>query len=978
MIHMGKVGKVLLGVLILLSGYWSVAEAVTDPEQAWIHLERGQTKKALDLGLQGRDALSQWVVALAEIRAQLEPSNPGNVGRSAQAFESRDFELSAELLEKLLAEASLPEDQLHYQLRLGASLLELGQVQEAEQILTEAIEAARSKRMVVSECYGLLSRGRARVRMRQVEPPREDLQASLQLSRRLETHRWAGVAAIALSVVSRLQMDLDDALFWRETALEYYRHAGDLPGQARAMHYIATIGIMRGELTRSMTQLLDAAELARRAESSSELGGILGEMAAINYLLGDFDQALDQYREAVRLAPNPWRRGMMLVNIGSIYEFQGQFDLALPALEEALELMRQVGDRRSETTALQSLGEALCELEQCEQGLAYLDQAITAAREYDIPLSEASALEIKGHSLLRQGNLEGAASAFEEAIGLAQRIDYFDVLEWSLLGRAQVARAKGQPEKALKDLQGALNEVAAVRRRSGGSSQVTGSILNQAGSIYDEMIDLLFEMNQRTEGAGFDLQAFQVAQEARARSFLDLMTEAEYDLNISAVSGYRQQESEILSRIIELEKKLETSAPDSIGSWKADLVATESELNLLAARLRQDDPRYADILYPDPISAGQVQRKVLKPGELLLEYTLGEKASYLWVISKGAVRLVQLPDQDQIDEQVRQFLPLLRDYNLTGNEAAWLEQPARGLYQVLLEPAAAEISGADRLIICADGILHYLPFEALLTRDTPSGSFAELPWLVMEKIVTYTPSASVLGQIRWGTQSEKSRGPWLLVGNPLLDRGEDAGLFARAAGATGLPPLPFAGDELAALASLAPSQVLEGKQATLGHLKEAGKRRDLGLVHFASHGLFNEVRPRYSGLVISSDPAQGDDGFLSISEVLALDLECDQVVLSACASALGPHVTGEGRTGLTRSFMFAGARSVVSALWDVSGFETARFMEKLYRRLAEGTQDRAACLTEAKREMIAQKTENDRNTAHPVFWAAFVLSGDGR
>jgi CHAT domain-containing protein/Tfp pilus assembly protein PilF len=977
MIDMRSVGKVLLVAALLAMGFPPRVEAAPENEQSWILLEQGRPEEALARCVNRSDMLSVWIVARAEMRLGTGPSDESPASQSARAFESGDYAQAFDLLENLLADAAAAEDILHLRLRLGACLVELGRIPEAEEILTEAIEQAQEEKRLASECYGLLTRGRARVRLRQVEPPREDLQASLALSRRLETPRWSGVAAIALSVVSRLQMDLDDALHWREAALEYYRHAGDLPGQARALHYIATIGIMQGELTEAMHQLQDAAKLARQANGEAELGGILGEMAAINYLLGDFDRALDQYNEAVRLAPNPWRRGMMLVNIGSIHEFRGQFDLALPALEEALELMRQVGDHRSETTALQSLGEALCEMEQCERGLEYLDDAIKTSREFGIPLSEASALEIKGQCLLKMGKLTEAAETFEAAIKLAEGINYFDVLEWALLGRAQVARQSGNPEKALQLMRTALAEVSDVRRRSGGSSQMAGGIVKQAGGIYEEMIDLLYEMHQADQSVGYHQQAFNVAQEARARSFLDLMAEAEYDLQVSAVPGYRQQESEILNRIIGLEDQLPTALPDSLVSLKARLAATENELTLLEARLRQEDPRYAEVLYPVPLSSDEVRLQVLQPGEILLEYSLGREASYLWVLSTDDVRMVQLAGGLELEDQVRQLLPLLNDYNVTGPEAAWYVEPARNLHRVLLEPVAKEIESAERLIVCADGILHYLPFEALLTKDTPARSYGELPWLVQEKIVTYSPSASVLGKIRHGAARVQESGPWLLVGDPELISGQDVGLFARAAGAGGLPPLPFAGEELRALAALAPSEILAGNQATAENLAQAGQGQDLGLVHFASHGLFNEARPRYSGLVLSRDPGQGDDGFLSISEVLALDLDCDQVVLSACASALGPHVTGDGLVGLTRSFMFAGARSVVSALWDVSGREASRFMEIFYRGLAADSSDRALKLVAAKRAMIAQETDNGPDPAHPVFWAAFVLSGDG-
>jgi len=167
--------------------------------------------------------------------------------------------------------------------------------------------------------------------------------------------------------------------------------------------------------------------------------------------------------------------------------------------------------------------------------------------------------------------------------------------------------------------------------------------------------------------------------------------------------------------------------------------------------------------------------------------------------------------------------------------------------------------------------------------------------------------------------AEEQQGQWLLFGNPQLVKGADASLFARAAGATDLPALPYADREskdLQQLAGAIGATRLSGAEATKTNLRLAGERGPFSLVHFASHGLFNEDRPRYSGLVVSPDSQTGDDGFLSVSEVFGLRLECDQVVLSACASGLGDHVTGEGLVGLTRSFIFAGARSVVSAgLW---------------------------------------------------------------
>jgi len=121
---------------------------------------------------------------------------------------------------------------------------------------------------------------------------------------------------------------------------------------------------------------------------------------------------------------------------------------------------------------------------------------------------------------------------------------------------------------------------------------------------------------------------------------------------------------------------------------------------------------------------------------------------------------------------------------------------------------------------------------------------------------------------------------------------------------------------------------------------------------------------------------------MTTNEVFGLALDCDQVVLSACASALGEHVTGEGLVGLTRGFLFAGARSVVAALWDVSSLSTTAFMLDFYGQLAATPDgDRAHALAEAKRRLIRGQIGEPPpgvTFAHPYFWSAFVLTGDGR
>jgi CHAT domain-containing protein len=430
---------------------------------------------------------------------------------------------------------------------------------------------------------------------------------------------------------------------------------------------------------------------------------------------------------------------------------------------------------------------------------------------------------------------------------------------------------------------------------------------------------------------------------------------------------------------------------------EAEIARLEQEMDLLEAELRQADPRYAELRYPRPSTLAEVQDQVLEAGELLLEYALGDSASYLFAVTKTSFRFCRLPARPTLEAQVHQLLPMLRDYNILGDDPTYFVAAACTLGRNVLAPVLAELTRADEVIIAPGGILHYLPFEALLIdahaspeSATPSRSkFADLPYLALVADVAYVPSVSALARLRAGasTAGTTPTADLLLVGDPEPPPTGEQSIFAQAVGSGATVALPHGAEEIAGLRSLYPgprSVVLSKAKATLAEIKRGSERGPYRFVHFAAHGIFNEQRPQYSGLLLSSDDTTGDDGFLTTTEVFGLDLECEQVVLSSCASALGEHVSGEGLVGLTRGFMYAGAQSVLAALWDVAGWSTAAFMADFYTDLARTPDhDRVHALAEAKRRMIKGNSDTagaqgEITLAHPYFWAAFVLMGDSR
>ena len=200
---------------------------------------------------------------------------------------------------------------------------------------------------------------------------------------------------------------------------------------------------------------------------------------------------------------------------------------------------------------------------------------------------------------------------------------------------------------------------------------------------------------------------------------------------------------------------------------------------------------------------------------------------------------------------------------------------------------------------------------------------------------------------------------------------------ARDAGLNSFVRLRFSRQEAEAIAAFAPQQKrLTALDFVASH--ETAQSADLSqyrIVHFATHGLLNSQQPELSGIVLSlvDERGQPQDGFLRLHEIYNLKLNADLVVLSACQTALGKEVRGEGLIGLTRGFMYAGAPRVVASLWRVDDRATAELMKRFYQGMLKEGLRPAAALRAAQVSMLKEK-----RWSAPHYWAAFTLQGEWR
>jgi CHAT domain-containing protein len=200
---------------------------------------------------------------------------------------------------------------------------------------------------------------------------------------------------------------------------------------------------------------------------------------------------------------------------------------------------------------------------------------------------------------------------------------------------------------------------------------------------------------------------------------------------------------------------------------------------------------------------------------------------------------------------------------------------------------------------------------------------------------------------------------------------------ARSFNRAGFSQLPFSRKEADAIAALIPKDKLlkaTGFKANRSTATSSELSR-YRIVHFATHGLLNSEYPELSGLVLSLVDENGaaQDGFLRMHEIYNLQLPADVIVLSACQTALGKEIRGEGFVGLTRGFMYAGAERIVASLWQVDDLATAELMKRFYRGMLLNKLRPAAALRAAQLEMMKQK-----RWSSPFFWAGFTMQGEWR
>jgi CHAT domain-containing protein/tetratricopeptide (TPR) repeat protein len=909
---------------------------------------------------------------------------------------------------------------------LGSARLALGDSKNAFEYFREALGAARGARLRWEEARAVGNLGEAYYAAGDMHQALGYSSEALSSWRALNDREGQASALLNVGYAHSNLSNVRDATDAFEQSLRLWRVAKNPWGEAQTLTALGHLKSKVGEKQEALDMYLKARPLFQTMGDTVGEAVILNGMGYVYDELGRKETALEYHEEAHGLFQAAgYRDGEVgaLLRMGEIHYSLANSKISLELFEQALTLCRAAGIKLYEPYILGNIGMVHESLGDRAQALRYYRRALALNRGSQDRRWQAHTQDNIAHVYEGLGDRGKALDHYHLALSLNRAAeDRFGESE-TLYNLARLKYDAGSLDEARTHIEEALR-VAESLRADVASQTLRASYFASARQYYELWVDVLMQLHKARPGAGLDTVAFEASEKARARSMLETLKEVR-------AQGSGGTDSSLIERQRSLQQELNAKAErhmqllaDRQGA-EAETLAKEIdrltvEYDEVSSQIKTSNPYYASLTQPQPLSLSEIRQQALDDDSLLLEYFLGEKRSYLWAVTKTEISSYELPPRAEIENNAHCLYELLttrltavgedaEQRRLRVEEADRQYWPqARRLTQLILDPAAEHMT-VKRLLIIPDGVLQYIPFQALTVpaacrrcggqEDGASGNDEEPRPLVTAFEVINQSSASTLAALRDET-SRRVRAPKELavLADPVFEEDDprikdtdelraaapaapsaelsraldDVGLRGNGAG---IPRLFGSQTEAEAIINTVPDGAVfkaVGFDASRSTVMNTGLGQ-YRIVHFATHGILDNKHPELSGIVLSLFDRDGkrQDGFLRLHDIYNLNLPVDLVVLSACNTGLGQDIKGEGLVGLTRGFIYAGSMSVVASLWKVDDRATSELMGHFYREMLSVGKSPAAALREAQLAVWKQKRWRS-----PYYWAAFTLQGE--
>lgn len=658
--------------------------------------------------------------------------------------------------------------------------------------------------------------------------------------------------------------------------------------------------------------------------------------------LGRAEEAMQAALTVARAHHLEFERAVAALDLGMVRLKREHYGDALPYFEDAFASAKRMRAEKLQLSAMQDLAASDSGMGDIDRALQIQLQVVAANEKNSAVATQASAAYFElGNLYLESGDIRGAIAAFEKAAGRVNAKNDAAQFAQSASGLAQALTIAGQLDRAEY-----YNQKAFEARDKGDAEQLAFLTLNgaevaarrnqsaEAIRRYEEVLAI----GKKVQSVRWEAYAGLGREYAKAKNLELARSNFEQALEVIEQNRAAQLKSEyqitFLSNLIRVYQEYVSILMAEGQVERAIEVADSSRASVLTRDINEAAAARPGGLVRD------TQREAKLGHTVFLFYWLAPGRSYLWVLTGDRINAIELPDERAIGQDVAAYLERVVDEKRDP-----LKMPSavgKRLYQTLIEPVEACIPHGARVAIIPDGALHNLNFE-MLVNDKPTPHY----W-IEDAVVWVAPSLRILAE--GDGKRRAKRNSLLLIGDP-----EPAPEY---------PKLPETSVELKSVEHHFPSAytAYQGGAATVDCYRNANPQR-FSSIHFAAHAEVNQQSPLDSAIILSPRPS----GYkLYARDVMEIPVAADLVTISGCRGAGTRALSGEGPVGFAWAFFQAGARNVVTSLWDANDRRTAELMDRFYGRVQMGD-SYVKALREAKLEIL--NSENSK----PYYWAPFQL-----
>lgn len=863
----------------------------------------------------------------------------------------------------------------------GNALYMLGNNQDALEFHQQALRIFREIQNPSEEARTLIPSIQPFILLGKYDDAFEAAEAAKKFFRELgDEKRWAHVEINVGNIYHR-QDRFEEGLACYERAYEMLLPFRDSEGLAVALYNMAVCLITLNDFPRALGTYQRAREMCVGHGMTLLVTQSDYNIAYLYYLRGEYSRAIDMLRATREECEKNGDAHVLALCYLDLAEIYLELNLSAEAKESAHEGYvrfqklgmgyEQAKCQAYEAMALSQLGKALGALDLFAQARAKFASEKNLVWPWLMDLYQAVVLYNEGRLFEARRLCSGAAKFFDgsflpskavlchlllarislrtgelaaaqaESSGAIERLAGLEapVLHYQAhFLQGQIQQAAGDLSKAYDSFQTARESLETLRSSLRGEELKIAFMKNRL-EVYESLVELCLIRTERPKAAE---ESFGYIELAKSRSLAELLMRSG-----PAIRPADAGQSDLVRRIREMREELnwyyrrieieqlraEEPSPDRIEKLQKQALAHENEL----LRVLRELPQSEENAKHSPAGRSlESIRASLPPRSALVEYFSLKGQFIAAVLTREDLKIVPLTPVSRVVSVLRMLHFQISKFNLGAAYTATFEKSMIGvvqehlrqLYEEVLAPVRAHLP-ARHLIIVPHGVLHYLPFHALVD---------ETGYLIDSFTISYAPSATIFAHCQ--EKPAHVSGGSLVLGIP----------DARA---------PLILEEVRAVAKTLPqAELVLGAAANEQILREKG--RQSRIIHIATHGRFRQDNPMFSGIRLG-------DAYLNLYDLYQLKLDAELVTLSGCATGMNVVTPGDELLGLVRGLLHAGAHSLLLTLWDVHDQSTADFMARFYRLCQDGL-SKASALQGAMIEL------RERHP-HPYYWAPFTLIG---